>query len=58
MSALLDQATKEVRQGNLDLKKQVRHIGNYFTNCKAPICKNFWFFGISVDVIIRLYIGL
>ena len=32
MSALLDQATKEVRQGNLDLKKQVRHIGNYFTN--------------------------
>jgi hypothetical protein len=32
MSALLDQATKEARQGNLDLKRQVRHIGNYFTN--------------------------
>jgi hypothetical protein len=32
MSALLDQATKEARQGNLDLKKQVRLIGNYFTN--------------------------
>ena len=32
MSALLDQAIKEARQGNLDLKKQVRHIGNYFTN--------------------------
>ena len=23
---------KEARQGNLDLKRQVRHIGNYFTN--------------------------
>ena len=32
MSALLDQAAKEARQGNLDLKKQVRNIGNYFTN--------------------------
>ena len=32
MSALLDQAEKEARQGNLDLKHQVRHIGNYFTN--------------------------
>jgi hypothetical protein len=32
MSALLDQATKEARQGHLDLKRQVRHIGNYFTN--------------------------
>ena len=32
MSALLDQAAKEARQGNLDLKRQVRHIGNYFTN--------------------------
>ena len=31
-SALLDQAAKEVREGNLDLKRQVRHIGNYFTN--------------------------
>ena len=28
-SAVLDQATKEARQGNLDLKRQVRHIGNY-----------------------------
>lgn len=25
-------AAKEARQGNLDLKRQVRHIGNYFTN--------------------------
>ncbi|VDI66528.1 Hypothetical predicted protein [Mytilus galloprovincialis] len=32
MSALLDQAAKEARQGNLDLKHQVRHIGNYFSN--------------------------
>lgn len=32
MSALLDQAAKEARQGNLDLKKQVRNIENYFTN--------------------------
>ncbi|CAC5391861.1 unnamed protein product [Mytilus coruscus] len=27
-----DQAAKEARQGNLDLKHQVRHIGNYFSN--------------------------
>ena len=32
MSALLDQAAKEAREGNLDLKRQVRHIWNYFTN--------------------------
>ncbi|CAC5416157.1 unnamed protein product [Mytilus coruscus] len=33
MSALiLDQAAKEARQGNLDLKHQVRHIGNNFSN--------------------------
>ncbi|XP_071176458.1 uncharacterized protein [Mytilus edulis] len=32
MSALLNQAAKEARQGNLDLKHQVRHIGNYFSN--------------------------
>ena len=32
MSGLLDQAAKEAREGNLDLKRQVRHIGNYFTN--------------------------
>ncbi|VDI06331.1 Hypothetical predicted protein [Mytilus galloprovincialis] len=32
MSALLDQAAKEAREGNLELKRQVRHIGNYFTN--------------------------
>lgn len=31
MSALLDQAAKEARQGNLELKQQVRLIGNYFT---------------------------
>ena len=32
MSALLDQAARKARQGNLDLKHQVRHIGNYCTN--------------------------
>ena len=32
MSALLDQATKEAKEGNLDLKRQVGHIGNYFVN--------------------------
>ncbi|CAC5394594.1 unnamed protein product [Mytilus coruscus] len=32
MSALLDQAAKEARQRNLDLKHQVRHIWNYFSN--------------------------
>ena len=33
MSAQLDAAAKEARRGNLDLKKQVRHIGNVFSNC-------------------------
>ena len=33
MSAQLDAAAKEARKGNLDLKKQVRHIGNIFSNC-------------------------
>ena len=33
MSAQLDAATKEARKGNFDLKKQVRHIGNVFSNC-------------------------
>lgn len=37
MSALLDQAAKEARQGNLDLKRQVRHIGNYFIN-SVEVC--------------------
>ena len=32
MSAQLDAAAKEARRGNLDLKKQVRHIGNVFSN--------------------------
>lgn len=33
MSKLLEQAAKEARQGNMDLKKSVRHIGNKFLNC-------------------------
>ena len=33
MSAQLDAAAKEARKGNFDLKKQVRHIGNVFSNC-------------------------
>ena len=33
MSAQLDAAAKEARKGNLELKKQVRHIGNVFSNC-------------------------
>ena len=33
MSAQLDAAAKEARRGNLDLKKQVRHIWNVFSNC-------------------------
>lgn len=32
MSLLLDQACKEARQGNSDIRKQVRHIGNKFLN--------------------------
>ena len=33
MSVQLDAAAKEARKGNFDLKKQVRHIGNVFSNC-------------------------
>ena len=32
MSAQLDAAAKEARKGNFDLKKQVKHIGNVFSN--------------------------
>ena len=32
MSLLMDRACKEARQGNNDLKQQVRHIGNAFLN--------------------------
>ncbi|XP_062567926.1 uncharacterized protein LOC134230168 [Saccostrea cucullata] len=32
MSDLLSRAAKEAREGNLDIKRQVRHIGNHFLN--------------------------
>ncbi|XP_053405183.1 uncharacterized protein LOC128558914 [Mercenaria mercenaria] len=32
MSSLMHAACKEARNGNLDLKRQVRHIGNVFSN--------------------------
>ncbi|XP_078328660.1 uncharacterized protein LOC144623788 [Crassostrea virginica] len=32
MSNLLNRAAKEAREGNLDIKRQVRHIGNQFLN--------------------------
>ena len=32
MSALLYTAAKEARNGNMDIKRQVRHIGNVFSN--------------------------
>ena len=32
MSSLMHAATKEARKGNLDIKRQVRHIGNAFSN--------------------------
>ena len=33
MSKLLENAAKEAKQGNMDLKQSVRHIGNKFLNC-------------------------
>ena len=33
MSILLEQAAKEAKDGNMDLKKSVRHMGNKFLNC-------------------------
>ncbi|XP_061170324.1 uncharacterized protein LOC133179634 [Saccostrea echinata] len=32
MSDLLNRAAKEAREGNLDIKRQIRHIGNHFLN--------------------------
>ncbi|XP_069110077.1 uncharacterized protein [Argopecten irradians] len=32
MSTMLEQASKEAAEGNMDLKRQVRHIGNKFLN--------------------------
>ena len=33
MSKLLEAAAKEAKEGNMDLKQSVRHIGNKFLNC-------------------------
>ena len=33
MSLQLGAAAREARKGNFDIKKQVRHIGNVFSNC-------------------------
>ena len=33
MSKLLENAAKEARKGNMDLKQSVQHIGNKFLNC-------------------------
>ena len=33
MTAQLEAAAKEARKGNPDIKKQVKHIGNVFSNC-------------------------
>ena len=32
MSSILEQAAREVKKGNLDLKRQIRHMGNKFLN--------------------------
>ena len=37
MSALLDNATKEAKRGNMDIRKCVRHIGNVFLN-SVEVC--------------------
>ena len=33
MSAIMDRTCREVRQGNMDIKASVRHMGNAFLNC-------------------------
>ena len=33
MSKILENAAKEAKEGNMDLKQSVRHIGNKFLNC-------------------------
>ena len=33
MSMILENAVKEARKGNMNLKQSVRHIGNKFLNC-------------------------
>ena len=33
MSMLLENAAKEAKKGNMNLKQSVRHIGNKFLNC-------------------------
>ena len=32
MSAIMDRACREARQGNMDIKASVRHMGNAFLN--------------------------
>ena len=40
MSKLLENAAKEAKEGNMDLKQSVRHIGNKFLNCSECLNKN------------------
>ena len=51
MSKLLENASKEAKLGNMDLKQSVRHIGNKFLNCRARMCIQF--IRITYDTIIN-----
>ena len=50
MSAQLDAAAKEARKGNLNLKKQVRHIGNVFSNCVEVSAQEAFYLDLQIPL--------
>ena len=50
MSAQLEAAAKEARKGNLDIKKQVRHIGNVFSNCVEVSAQEAVYFALQIPL--------
>ena len=51
MSTHLDAAAKEARKGHFDLKKQVRHIGNVFSNCVEESAQEAVYLALQIPLI-------
>lgn len=49
-SAQLDAAGREARKGNSDLKKQVKHTGNVFSNCVKVSAKEAVYLAMQIPL--------